>query len=215
MKLKKWITAVGTLALIATMTAPTFAATYSFQTANVTVNGATALSHAVKFVANNTTYMSVYDVQLVINKLIGTTNKSGDVWDGAKGVWNITDSKATAKVINGSYGNVKFEINNSVVMKAPTIVTKELGSKQATTFAPIWYVQQVINELLKTSSNNDIWNGSKVPSEWKIVTEGSSVQSSQSGTQPQWKQHNGGNGQKGNGETSSTPTTSGVIGFNQ
>lgn len=215
---KSIIAATVAFALMAT---PAFAQSYHFESANIVVNDSTALSNVTKFVANKTTYMSVYDVQLLINKLLGITNKVSDNWRGDIHYWNITDTNATPKYISGSAGNTVFKINNQVVMNAPVIVTKPPGAKQETSFVPIWYVQQVINELTHANKYSDVWNGSVSPAKWTLTTinpggpmipaQGSSsgtsggsgqTTTSSGGNSLTFKTHDGGTGSsKGSGTT--------------
>ncbi len=241
MKARKLVTALSTITLTISMAVPAMAATtptYHFERANVIVNGSTTLRGATKFVANKTTYMSVYDVQLLINKLIGTTNKNGDNWMGSQHDWNITDTKASAKAISGSYGNTVFKINGQVVMNAPILVAQPHGDPQPTAFAPIWYVQQVINELVGTNSKADVWDGAVNPAKWTLTTinpggpmipsQGSGSQVGSGSTQTgsgqtatnstgglTFKTHDGGTGSSKGAGTTSTPANAPVTGFNQ
>ncbi|MHB1681204.1 MAG: M28 family peptidase [Bacilli bacterium] len=159
---------VSTFVSGSTVSAAESGSSYNFGEANIYVNGQPFLTKVSKFTYNNTTYMSIYSVQLLINKLLGTTNLNGDIWRGD--AWDITDTKVTPKILFKNTANTSFNINGVSVLHVPVIVTTAPGGRQATSYVPVWYVQQLMNELLTLDHTTDVWNGSQAVGQWTLTT---------------------------------------------
>lgn len=165
---------------IALSTAQAATSEHTMEKAAIVVNGKT-FSQPYKFVGGvpATTYMPIYYVQQVINKALGISS-SADVWNGNKHTWSITVSGKTPKVLSHGVGSAVV-LNGTTIEDAPTIADVDPASGKATTFMPIWYVQQTLNELLGLNGMADKWNGAATVPTWTITTQGNSATSVGSG----------------------------------
>jgi beta-N-acetylglucosaminidase/peptidoglycan hydrolase-like protein with peptidoglycan-binding domain len=126
------------------------AATFPMKHTKIQLN-ATALSTPSGFASANTTYMPLFYVQQLLNKL-GLQN----TWDGT--TWKIATAFSAQpsfalKTVNG---NMSIEVNGkSFAGHVNKIVTTDPASKQETTFIPIWYIMQT----LKAIGLESTWNG--------------------------------------------------------
>lgn len=150
---------------------------HNLQKAVFTLNGI-KISEPYRFTFGGTTYVPVFYVQQMVNQALGIESKS-DVWDGANHTWKISASGVTPKLITHGTGTMIY-VNGTMVEQVPALVDVDPASGKSTTYMPVWYVQQLINQVLKLSSKSDVWNGSAMPATWSITT---STQSSD-GTNP-------------------------------
>ncbi|WP_436664555.1 hypothetical protein ACOALA_20655 (plasmid) [Alicyclobacillus acidoterrestris] len=183
MKIKSAIAALvtlsGTLSLTS-MLQPTTAlaanAQHKMQKSEIVLNGK-VFSTEYTFVGGSpaTTYMPIYYVQQLINKMLGT-DSSSDVWNGINHTWTIT-TDSSASTDNVDTGII---VNGKAFEKAPILVDVNPSSGQPTTFMPIWYVQQLLNQLLNLSTGTDKWNGGATIPTWTISTSATGSQLTQS-----------------------------------
>ncbi|WDL99803.1 hypothetical protein [Alicyclobacillus sp. ALC3] len=154
------------------LTMPTaFAGTAAAQTSKIVVNGQT-LATPPRLVHNGTTYMPIWYVQQVLNKVLNLTTAT-DVWDGSLSTptWNLTIPNANSNIIYSNSGSTEIEINGSVVEYAPRLVETPSGAQQSTTYMPIWYIQQLLNRVLNLNNGTDVWNGGLTTPTWTITTQ--------------------------------------------
>lgn len=139
-------------------TVPAFAQTqsYTYTSASIEINGH-ATFHPDKFVANGTTYMPIWYVMQTLNQ-VGYKS----AWNGH--VWAVTSPQSTSFHLNAQTGHTSIEVNGQIAeVDVPTIAAKDPLSGVFTTFMPIWYVQQLLNNVGITT---DTWNGTT----WTIGT---------------------------------------------
>jgi hypothetical protein len=142
--------------------------TYHFTESEIILNGKTVVAKAARFVNDATSYVSLYDAELLVNKITGDNNKT-DTWNGIKKTWDIEFTHGIPSPVKNSHGSATFYINNQEVIHAPIIITHPNGDPSPTTFVPIWYVQQVINQLIiSTQTHADVWDGAISPAKWVI-----------------------------------------------
>ena len=59
--------------------------------------------------------------------------------------------------LNAGSGQAGITINGAVTeQRIPTLVARDSKSSVMTTFAPIWYIQQLLNHV---GIKQDVWNG--------------------------------------------------------
>ncbi|GMA65658.1 hypothetical protein NZD89_28030 (plasmid) [Alicyclobacillus fastidiosus] len=185
MKIKAFATLVvlssGLFAVTFASPAVAHAATsaHSMQKSVIILNGE-VFSIQYKFVGASpaTTYMPIYYVQQLINKVLGI-DSSSDVWNGKEHTWSLTVSSATPSELSSGSG-AKISVNGTVIEDAPTIVDVDPASGVQTTFMPIWYVQQLLNQILDLTSGTDVWNGGASTPTWTITTTATGSQETQS-----------------------------------
>lgn len=183
MKPKITFATLASVAILAATTMPiAYASTASpkMTKAKIILNGA-MFSEPYKFVGGNpqTTYMPIYYVQQLINKALNIQS-SADMWNGNLKTWKLSVSNKTTKVISNGSGTAIY-INGTVIEDAPTKAAVDPSSGKPTTFMPIWYVQQLLNQVLGLNSTTDVWDGSASTPTWTITTQASAT-STGSGT---------------------------------
>ncbi|MDQ0191586.1 Ig-like domain-containing protein [Alicyclobacillus cycloheptanicus] len=135
---------LGTMAPVAL--ASTSSSKYTWSTRSISENGQaiSALAKVPGFTYDNTYYISVYDVQYLLNQF------------GAKATWdngtlNITTSNTvdTSKLPTNqpSNANAFINVNGKQVFKGNHIVLTPPGGKFATSFMQVYDLQQVLNAL--------------------------------------------------------------------
>ncbi len=153
--------------------------TYHFEDAQIIVDGKPVVVKAAKFVSGGTTFVSLYDAELLIRNLTGdkhgapVVDSNGNVhpvehWNGKTKIWDIGWEHSVGNTIAHSHGNAQFQIDQTTVIDAPVIITRPKGDPQPTVFVPIWYVQQIVDQLIFTNSTTDVWKGSSKPAKWVI-----------------------------------------------
>ncbi|MDQ0188589.1 glucosaminidase domain-containing protein [Alicyclobacillus cycloheptanicus] len=146
--------AAMSLSVVSLAASPAEAATYSMHTASIVLNGKKFVSPP-EFAYQGTTYMPIYYVDDVF-KTLGFT----DTFDGSTHpkVWKLT-TPALDKLqlsLNAHSGNINLYVNGQLCeQEIPSIAAEPPGGKQATTFVPIWYIQQIFKQL----GIVDQWNG--------------------------------------------------------
>ena len=168
--LKIAVSAVLALTMIggAAMASPAWAA-QTMTSAKIVVNGKT-LYTPDRFTANNTTYMPIYYVIQTLTRL-GVSN----AWNGTRHAWNVTDTAYHGGLnLNAGSGQAGITINGVVAeQRVPTLVARDPKSGVMTTFAPIWYIQQLMNHV---GIKQDVWNGNT--GIWNLSTASSVVATS-------------------------------------
>ncbi len=170
MKSKKWITAVGAFALIATMTAPTFAAAstvkeghFTLKKTSVVVNGKTTYMPYV-FAAKDpnsgvmTTFIPIWYIMQVINHVGG----DHAAWDGnfktrGEGALTVTDNNGKVSLaIHGKKGLASIIVNGATVESGvPNFPVKDPNSGKLTSFFGLYYAEK----LLDAMGFSNVWNG--------------------------------------------------------
>ena len=119
----------------------------------ITLNGV-EISKPTGIVQNGTTYMPIYYVEAALNKL-GLQNS----WDGT--TWNITPLTGTTPNLSNipsTTGPYQIDINNTIVFNVQGFAAIDPSTQQATTFMPIWYIQQVLLRLgIEGNWNGKVW----------------------------------------------------------
>ncbi|MFD1674132.1 hypothetical protein [Alicyclobacillus fodiniaquatilis] len=152
---------------------------HKMQKSEIVLNGK-VFSNQYKFVGGSptTTYMPVYYVQHLINSALEITS-TNDVWNGTTHTWSLTVTDKTPKIISKGNG-AAITLNGTTIENAPIITDVDPSSGKETTFMPIWYVQQLLNQLLNLSSGTDKWNGGAATPTWTITTKATDNTESQS-----------------------------------
>lgn len=123
---------------------------YQLSEKQILLNG-TVVSKAMGFADQNTTYMPIWYVKPVLDKLgISST------WNGKN--WNlILPSAMKADLSNLPTGSSPdtISINGVVVARDSAIAYPDPSTQRPTTFVPIWYLMQVLNRIQAVSK----WNG--------------------------------------------------------
>ena len=207
MQTKKWITAASAFALIATMTAPTFAASnnvkegsYTLVKTNVVVNGKNAYTPYV-FAAKDpnsgvmTTFIPIWYIMQVM-KQAGVSNH----WNGNTHALTLT-GKSASLTIHGAHGNASIMLNGKTVESGvPSFAVKDPNSGVKTTFFGLYYAEKMLDSL----GFSNTWNGTNHTWTMTLPTSGTTtVQSGGSSSNSlTFKVHDGGTGSsKGAGIT--------------
>ncbi len=135
-----------------------YATTFPMKHTSIELNS-NALSSPLAFTYHNTTFMPLFYVQQLLNKL-----QLQNTWDGA--IWNITTpfSGQPAFVLQTNNGLMGIVINQkSFAAHVDKVVTTDPSSQKNTTFIPIWYIMQTLKSLGLQST----WNGTN----WTVTTE--------------------------------------------
>ncbi|MDQ0189370.1 hypothetical protein JI721_05390 [Alicyclobacillus cycloheptanicus] len=164
--LKRTLTGIVAASMVLGSFAPaalaaTSSSKYSWSHRAIENNGTTisALKNVPGFTYNGTYYISVYDVQYLLNQLGFTST-----WDN--GTLNIQttntvdSSKLPANQPSGA--NAFIQVNGKQVFKGNRIVVTPPGGKFATSFMQVFDLQQVLNALGFNASDYEgsagIWN---------------------------------------------------------
>lgn len=150
----------GTLALataiMGMLSTSASAATTSTSTKNIELNGIT-VNKPAGLVHDGTTYMPIYYLNQVLNKL-GITLATK--WDGK--TWALqTPSYMQPNManINVGSGNVTITLNGTPIQKVNSVVAVDPASGVPTTYLPIWYLERVLSRLGVTDDwNGTVWN---------------------------------------------------------
>jgi|GEM_PF-3257582 len=154
--MKRYLSSIAAATLALSTVVPAFAAQSApihYQSATITLN-TKVMSHPDRFTYNNTTYMPIWYVQQVLTQL-GVKN----AWNGVSHVWNLSaKGKVVGSLINAKSGLTSVLVNgHEMETHVPTLVKGDpLHKNAATTFMPIWYVQQILNRV---GTQADVWNG--------------------------------------------------------
>ncbi len=154
--MKRLLSSIAAATLALSTVVPAFAAQTTpihYQSATITLN-TKIMSHPDRFTYNNTTYMPIWYVQQVLTQM-GVKN----AWNGVSHVWNLTaKGKVAGSLINAKSGLTSVLVNgHEMEVRVPTLVKGDpLHHNAATTFMPIWYVQQILNRV---GTQADVWNG--------------------------------------------------------
>lgn len=123
----------------------------------IVVHGKT-ISKPFSRVALSTTFMPIWYVGQALQSL-GIQQS----WDGTNRIWNIT-LPSTAKVdfsnISLGTGNTDIYVNGQLVKRINTYAWPDpaSGNKSITTYAPIFYIQQIISQVgIKNTWNGHSW----------------------------------------------------------
>ena len=152
--MKRYLSSIAAATLALSTVVPAFAAQTTpihYQSATITLN-TKVMSHPDRFTYNNTTYMPIWYVQQVLTQM-GVKN----AWNGVSHTWNLS-AKVAGSLINAKSGLTSVLVNgHEMEAHVPTLVKGDpLHHNEATTFMPIWYVQQVLN---RAGTQADVWNG--------------------------------------------------------
>ncbi|MHB1681229.1 MAG: hypothetical protein ACYCYO_00175 [Bacilli bacterium] len=154
--MKRLLSSIATATLALSTVAPAFAAQtvpIRYESATITLN-TKIMSHPDRFTYNNTTYMPIWYVQQVLTRM-GVKN----AWNGVSHTWNLSaKGNVTGNVIDAKSGLTSVIVNgHEMETHVPTLVKGDpLHKDAATTYMPIWYVQQVLNRV---GTQADVWNG--------------------------------------------------------
>jgi len=155
MNLKRTLTSIAAASLVlGTMAPVAFAGTtsYSFAQRHVTVDGHN-LSNPWGFVSGGTNYFPIYYLQTAIGSLIPGATAT---WDGKNLMVNIAGFDATKLMGPTVPGTNGIYINGTLVQKFTRIVTNDKGTKIQTSFAPIYSLFGVLEQLgLKSGWSGD------------------------------------------------------------
>lgn len=167
--------------IASTILTPSFALASTqptMQKSTISVNG-TTISTQYKFAYNGTTYMPIWYVIQAL-KRVGVSA----TWNGTTHRWDIqTNGMSSSLSLNAKSGQTSIYVDNSLVENnIPTLVSTDPASKQATTFMPIWYIQQVLN-VIGFSTSTDSWNGNT--GVWSLHSSNTSTSTSSLPTQAQ------------------------------
>ncbi|CAM3942044.1 hypothetical protein [Alicyclobacillus pomorum] len=119
---------------------------------NIELNGQ-SLSKPAGIVHDGTTYMPIYYLQQVLTKL-GIQN----TWDGKTHSWNLTTPsymEPNMSNIKSGTGDASIYLNHTLIQKVNSVAAVDPASGQATTYMPIWYLEQILQRLPVTPT----WNG--------------------------------------------------------
>ncbi|OFW77658.1 MAG: hypothetical protein A2201_00630 [Alicyclobacillus sp. RIFOXYA1_FULL_53_8] len=112
-------------------------------------------SRPYAFTFDNTTYMPIWYVMQMLNK-VGV----GSGWDGHN--WRLTTPdkvKPNLSSIHAGAGNAHIYLNGTLVWSLHSIVAIDPGSHKAATFMPIWNVMQTLNRVgIPSTWKNKVWN---------------------------------------------------------
>ena len=103
------------------------------------------------FVKNQTTYMPIWYVMHLLDGLGFTSS-----WSGQK--WQLTTTGSSALKLKPVSQNPKetgIYLDGTLVQNAPTVAATDPSTGRATTYMPIWYVMQLLNQVNIPSQ----WNG--------------------------------------------------------
>lgn len=171
--MKKTLASMAALAVLVTSVPAVFAQGFSptMQKSSIVVNGQ-HFSTQYKFVYDGTTYMPIWYVMQVLEKIKGFSV----TWNGTTHQWNIDGPFGMPNLnLNSKSGQTSILMNGKVVeSNIDTLVSTDPASGQATTFMPIWYIQQALNAG-GFNSNTDAWNG--VNGNWSLNFSESSTSS--------------------------------------
>lgn len=130
------------------------AATYPMRHTKIELNNQ-VLASPSGFIYQNTTYMPLFYVQQLLNKL-----HIQNTWNGT--TWTITTPfpNQPSMTLNSSSGPVRIVINQKTFdAHVNKVVTMDPSSGKNTTFIPIWYIQQTLKSLgLISNWDGTIWN---------------------------------------------------------
>lgn len=148
-----------------TGTPPAFAATYNMYTSHIVLNGRPFISPPA-FANDGTTYMPIYFVDDVLSTL-GIKYS----WDGSvhPKLWKLTepDGGAINLSLNAHTGDMSLYVNGALCeQNVPSIAATPPGGRVATTFVPIWYIQ----EILRAIGIQNVWNGQPTSRTWSLST---------------------------------------------
>ncbi|MCY0870419.1 MAG: transglutaminase-like domain-containing protein, partial [Firmicutes bacterium] len=120
----------------------------TYAVSHIALDGSTVFD-VPSFVHDGTTYMPIWYVMKLLDTLgIGTD------WNGS--AWRLQTSGAIKlSHVTGS-GDLSIYVNGKLAVRAPGLVRRPPGFARATTFAPIWYVMRVLQNIGVTTA----WNGS-------------------------------------------------------
>lgn len=139
------------------------AAKYTLMVKHILLNG-NVVSTAMGFVNQNTTYLPIWYVNPLLEKL-GITS----TWDGHN--WKLTlPPTITPDLSNlpgGAQSSDTISLNGVVVERDAAIAYPDPSTNQPTTFVPIWYLMQVLNRIHAASD----WNGT----DWGVKVATSTV----------------------------------------
>ncbi|MCF8565083.1 serine hydrolase [Alicyclobacillus tolerans] len=123
----------------------------------IVVNGKT-ISQPDSRVALSTTFMPIWYVGQALQSL-GIQQS----WDGTNRIWNIT-LPSTAKTdfsnVDLGTGNTDIYVNGQLVKRINTYAWPDpaTGNKSITTYAPIFYIQQIISQVgIKNTWDGQSW----------------------------------------------------------
>ena len=139
------------------------AASPSMFSTRIELNGS-VLSRPTAFVANQTTYMPIYYVQQLIDKL-GIHNS----WNGGSTpqTWTFDTNKSVSLNIVDKSGTVDVLINGKTVEhNVDRFVATDPSTGKGTTFVPIWYIQQILHAL----GIQNQWNGNSGVKTWSMTS---------------------------------------------
>jgi mannosyl-glycoprotein endo-beta-N-acetylglucosaminidase len=114
-----------------------------------------ALSAPFGFTDQNTTYIPLFYVQQLLNKL-----QIRNRWDGS--TWHITTpfGSQPSFVLKTARGSMGIVVNGkSFATHVDKVVTLDPSSKHNTTFIPIWYIMQTLQSIgLHSTWDGITWN---------------------------------------------------------
>ncbi len=163
--IKKIALAIASLLLLPSTATYASTSSMTMQKSSIILNGS-VFESPYRAVIHGTTYMPIYYVDQLLLQ-VGLQVK----WNGARHRWDITSSSTPeGTLIDEKTGNTQIFVNNQLVEQhVLTSVMTDPASGVKTTFMPIYYVQQLLNQIGFTPST-DVWNGSVNPPTWTLTT---------------------------------------------
>ena len=166
MKTRRWIAGLGSMTLVAmalgaSVPAYAYASHPTMKRSTIEVNG-TKFSSQYEFTYNGTTYMPIWYVMQVLNRIKGVST----IWNGNVHQWTIQDNKYSSSPppkfsINAKGGQTSIFLDGENGAKnIVTLVAEDPKTHVMTTYMPIWYIQQVLNVMGFTDKTN-VWNGAR------------------------------------------------------
>ncbi|MCL6454823.1 MAG: hypothetical protein K6T78_14550 [Alicyclobacillus sp.] len=145
--------------VVGVLSTPAFAATSPANAKNIELNGL-SVNKPAGLVRSGTTYMPIFYLNQVLNKL-GITLAAK--WDGH--TWALqtpTYMQPNLGNVHIGTGNVTITLNGTPLQKVDAIVAVDPASGVQTTYLPIWYLEQVLSRVGVT----DTWDGTT----WDLQT---------------------------------------------
>ncbi|QSO51144.1 hypothetical protein JZ785_20150 [Alicyclobacillus curvatus] len=105
------------------------------------------------FVKNQTTYMPIWYVMHLLNGLGFTSNWSTQKWDLSTNGLSLSN----VKTVSPNAKETGIYLDGKLMENAPTVAATDPSTGHATTYMPVWYVMQLLNQV-------------NIPSEWDSKT---------------------------------------------
>lgn len=156
---KKWTAILSFSALLSTslLLPPTsaLAASQDYISKKTLVLEGSNIVQAPALIHNGTTYMPVFYVDLVLKQLGISTKWNGKNWYISTPSW-MPDNFSDIQVGSGNNG---IYVNGVLVKRVNGIAAIDPSSNAPTVFVPIFYIQQLLNDLTVEYNQGQDWDG--------------------------------------------------------